>query len=208
MVCKYGYAICTRHVCSCNILHMTKTDKFITKELHKVIKKCIVEKIEAYIKIQNLENTFLNTQQMFAQLAAYLVLSIPFYHTSRVFKFINTLSLNKCAFALKKQSILDQLEGESTNTMCSSIIDKYLDWPKDLDSLSLTKFVSYYNMRNKRLIKCLKLQIIHCVNYNKYKEPQKWSKEQLLYFSPFRNLEASQFGVNITWQNAFNEKKP
>ena len=106
----------------------------------------------------------------------------------------------------KKKSILDQLEAESTNTMCTSIIDKYLNWPKDLDLLFLTEFVLYYNMRNKRLIKCLKLQTIHYVNYNKYKDPQKWSKEQLLHFSPFRNLKASQFGVNIIWQNAFNEK--
>ena len=63
-------------------LYMTKIDKFITKELHKVIQKCIVEKIEAYIKIQNLENTFLNAQQMSTQLAAYLVHSIPLYHAS------------------------------------------------------------------------------------------------------------------------------
>jgi hypothetical protein len=90
--------------------------------------------------------------------------------------------------------------------MCSSIIDKYFDWPKDLDSPSLSKFVSYYNMRNKKLIKCIKPQIICYVNYNKYKDPQNWSRKQLLLFSPFRNLEASQLGTNITWQDALNEK--
>jgi hypothetical protein len=90
--------------------------------------------------------------------------------------------------------------------MCSSIIDKYFDWPKDLDSPSLSKFVSYYNMRNKKLIKCIKPQIICYVNYNKYKDPQNWSREQLLLFSPFRNSEAFQLGANITWQDAFNEK--
>jgi hypothetical protein len=46
-------------------------------------------------------NAFLNVQQMPAQLIAYIVLSIPLYHASRIFKFINTSPLQEHAFVLK-----------------------------------------------------------------------------------------------------------
>jgi hypothetical protein len=44
---------------------------------------------------------FLKVQQMFAQLATYLVLSNLLYHSSQTFKFINTSPYQECAFALK-----------------------------------------------------------------------------------------------------------
>jgi hypothetical protein len=46
-------------------------------------------------------HAFLNVQQMSAQLATYIVLSIPLYHASKIFKFINTSSLQERAFVLK-----------------------------------------------------------------------------------------------------------
>jgi hypothetical protein len=46
-------------------------------------------------------NAFLNVQQMSAQLIAYIVLSIPLYHASRIFKFINTSPLQERAFVLR-----------------------------------------------------------------------------------------------------------
>jgi hypothetical protein len=81
---------------------------------------------------------------MSAQLAAYLVLSITLYYASQAFKFINTSPLNEHAFVLKQQSILEQLEAKTTNIMYSSIINKYLNWPK--------YFVIHYFYQNLYLI--------------------------------------------------------
>jgi hypothetical protein len=46
-------------------------------------------------------NVFLNVQQMSTQLTTYSMLSIPLYHASRIFKFINTSPLQERAFVLK-----------------------------------------------------------------------------------------------------------
>jgi hypothetical protein len=43
-------------------------------------------------------NVFLNAQQMLAQLTRYIVLSIPLYHASKTFKFINASPLQEHAF--------------------------------------------------------------------------------------------------------------
>lgn len=187
--------------------YMTKIDKTISKELYKIIQHCIAEKTEANIRIQKLGNAFLNAQQMSAQLAAYLVLSLPLHHASRSFKFINTSPLEERAFVLKPQTVLNQLEDDSTDIMCSSIIDKYIDRPKNLDALSLVEFVSYYNVMKKKNSKRLRPLIIRYVNFNKHKDHENWSREQLLLFSPFRHSESSQLGLYSAWQDAYEEKK-
>ncbi len=65
----------------------------MTKELKNIIISCNESKIETHTRIQKMGNVFLNVQQMLAQLATYIVLSIPLYHAPRTFKFINTSPL-------------------------------------------------------------------------------------------------------------------
>jgi len=89
---------------------MTKLNKSITLELHSIIKKCIRNNIDVNTKIQKLSNVFLNAQQMVVQLVIYLVLSLPLYYSSRTFQFINIFSFEECAFVLKSQVALNELE--------------------------------------------------------------------------------------------------
>ena len=107
--------------------YMTKVDKSMTTELKSILQKCITDKIDANIRILKLGNAFLNAQQLLAQLAIYLILSIPLYHCSRSFAFINTSPLQERAFVLKPQQQLQKLDKESMNVMCKSIIDKYIN---------------------------------------------------------------------------------
>ncbi len=48
---------------------------------------------------------------------------------------------------LKPQVALNELEPDSTNIMCSSIIDKYINCPNQYESLSLAKFISFYDIK-------------------------------------------------------------
>jgi hypothetical protein len=61
--------------------YMTKLSKSITSKLHFIIKKCIANNIDVNTIIQKLGNVFLNAQQMVVQLVAYLVFSLPLYHS-------------------------------------------------------------------------------------------------------------------------------
>ncbi len=61
--------------------YMTKINKSITSKLHSLIKKCIANNINANTRIQKLGNVFLNARQMVVQLVAYLMLSLPLYHS-------------------------------------------------------------------------------------------------------------------------------
>jgi hypothetical protein len=127
---------------------MTKIGKSITLDLHFIIKKCIANNIDANLKIQNLNNAFINAQQMVIQLATYFMFSLPLYHSSQTFQFINISSFKERVFVLKSQVALNELEPNSTNIMCSSIINKYINCPNQYESLSLTKF--FFNNINKK----------------------------------------------------------
>jgi len=64
---------------------------------------------------------------MFVQLVAYLGLFLPLYYSFQTFQFINTSSFQEHAFLLKSQVTLNELEPNSIDIMCSSIIDKYIN---------------------------------------------------------------------------------
>jgi hypothetical protein len=116
---------------------MTKINKSITLELHSIIQKCITNNIDANTKIKKLGNVFLNVQQMVAQVIVYFMFSLPLYHSSQTFQFINTFPFEEHAFVLKPQVTLNELKLDSTNVMFSSIIDKYINCSSRYEYLSL-----------------------------------------------------------------------
>jgi hypothetical protein len=106
---------------------------------------------------------------MVLQLGAYLVFFLLLYHSFQTFQFINTFPFEERTFVLKSQVALNQLEPNSIDIMCSSIIDKYINCPSQYELLSLVKFIFFYNSKKKNS-KHHKPKIIRFVNYNKYKD--------------------------------------
>jgi hypothetical protein len=74
-----------------------------------MIINCYENEIETNTCIQKFGNTIFNAQQMSTQLVTYIILSIPLYRASRIFKFINTSPLQECAFVLKDVKSLKKL---------------------------------------------------------------------------------------------------
>jgi hypothetical protein len=84
--------------------YLTKIDIIITNKFQTIIKKCENENVDTNLSVRKLSNVFLNAQQMFAQLASYLILSLPLYHTSKSFSFLSTSPSSECAFVLKSNN--------------------------------------------------------------------------------------------------------
>lgn len=84
---------------------MIKVNKIITSEFNTIIHACIayMNKLKPIIFFE-LENTFLNDQQMSTQLDVYIILSMFQYHTSHTFEIINNSPYNERAFLLKSQN--------------------------------------------------------------------------------------------------------
>jgi len=86
---------------------------------------------------------------------------------------------------LKSQIALNELKPNSTNVMCSLIIDNNINPFNQYESLSLAKFISFYNIKKKDF-KHYKPKIIKFINYNKYKNIENWLKKQIYCIHHFK----------------------
>ena len=165
--------------------------------MNSIIRACIAEKTDASSRILKLGNAFLNGQQMSAPLGVYLTLSMPLYHSSRTFEFINTSPYNERAFILKSQNELLKLDSESRDIMSPSCIDKYINRPINMENISLIQFVANYNYHASTLTKLHKTKFVRFFHYNKFKDLENWAKEQILLHIPFQD-EHSLRGLDET----------
>jgi len=94
--------------------------------------------------IQSLGNALFNLQQILAQQAVHIALSLPLNHSSRECNFINTAPIDECTFILKPTTLLKQIPDNSEDVMCSSIIDYYINRPNAIKHVCLAEFVSKY----------------------------------------------------------------
>jgi hypothetical protein len=105
---------------------MTKIEKYMTSAFRKICKEHERSHIDAIQMIHNLGNTLLNLQQMYAQEAVHIALSLPLTCSSRKCVFINTSPLEKHTFILKPPFFLLQEPDSSEDVICRSIIDYYI----------------------------------------------------------------------------------
>ena len=78
------------------------------------------------------------------------------------------------------------------DVMYKSIINNYIDRPKSLQDICLAKFVANYNHIKNKISIWRKPKIIRFVHYNQFKDLENLSREQLLLYVPFIDVEESQ----------------
>jgi dipeptidase len=86
---------------------------------------------------------------MDAQLIAYLVFFLPLYHSFQTFQFTNILFFKEYVFVLKSQVALNELEPNSIDIMCSSIIDNHINHLNQYESFSIIKFNFLIKLKQK-----------------------------------------------------------
>jgi hypothetical protein len=124
--------------------YMTKVDKSMTSAFIRICKEHERSHIDAIQMIRTLGNTLLNLQQMSAQQAVHIALSLPLNCSSRKCVFINTSPLEKHTFVLKPLVLLEQELDNSKDMLCRSIIDYYLQRPSPIRHICLAEFISHY----------------------------------------------------------------
>ena len=133
--------------------YMTKVDRTMTNAFKRIRKEHEKSKIYAIQMIRSLGNDFLNLQQILAQQAVHIALSLPLNHSSRECNFINTTPIDERTFILKPTTLLKQIPDNSEDVMCSSIIDYYINRPNAIKHICLAEFLSNYKKDGKPISK-------------------------------------------------------
>ena len=97
-------------------------------------------------QVRHIGNAFLNSVEISAQEASYLLLQMPLTNASREVIFINTSHPNDRTFLLKDQSSLEKLPENSTNIQASNIIKRYSQRPRQLQNWCLADYTSLLNI--------------------------------------------------------------
>ena len=85
---------------------MTKQDNTLTKTSRKIREENRKTNSDVMETVVALEKSLVNMQQMSAQLAVHIVLSLPLSSSSHRCIFINTSPQDQRAFVLKKKKVL------------------------------------------------------------------------------------------------------
>jgi hypothetical protein len=183
--------------------YMTKVDKSMTSAFRRIHKEHERSHIDAMQMIRTLGNTLLNLQQMSAQQAVHIALSLPLNCSSRKCVFINTSPLEKHTFVLKPPSLLEQEPDNSEDVLCRSIIDYYLQRPSPIKHICLAEFVSHYKKNGAPISKRKKPSVIRFVKYNKHTDYENYCREKLLLYVLFDQNENTLKHNFPTWEAAY-----
>jgi hypothetical protein len=101
------------------------------------LEECEYEQTSDVEQVRKKGNSFLNVQQIPAQLVVYLSLSMPLHHASHSFQFINTSEEQSKVEVLLPPDVLNKSEGESIEIFCKYSIDKYRNRSQYLNDICL-----------------------------------------------------------------------
>ena len=152
-------------------------------------------------------NAILNSQQLTAQQAVYISLSLPLHSCTREVIFINTSPQEERTLLLKRRYILQKLDSESKEIFCDTIIITYTKRNVILKDLFLADFATMYNTNKIPIAKRKRQKILCYVHYNKQKDPENYYREQCLLYFPFGVNEDEHLPDNSTWRTVYNQNK-
>ena len=97
-------------------------------------------------QVRHIGNKFLNTVEISAQEAVYLVMQMPLRRSSRTVQFINTAPTDESCFLLKSSDKINELPDNSTEIESDNMVKRYQRRPRQLENICLADFVAWYEI--------------------------------------------------------------
>ena len=129
--------------------YISKSQKGMSALLDKACKEAKQGNMDIKKSVRHIGNKFLNSVEICAQEAVYLVLQLPMSKCSRDVLFVNTSPQESRTFLLKSKSELEELDDDSTDVEANNLIKRYAMRPKQLDDWCLADYASKLNINYK-----------------------------------------------------------
>ncbi|XP_062584589.1 uncharacterized protein LOC134246276, partial [Saccostrea cucullata] len=124
------------------VSYISKSQRGMSELLSRAAKEAREGNLDIKRQVRHIGNQFLNSVEVGAQEAAYLVLQMPLTKASRDVMFINTSPVDDRVILVKPDSELEKLNANSTDIECSNIVKRYAKRPKQLENWCLADYVS------------------------------------------------------------------
>ena len=129
---------CVMYVAS----YVLKSERAMSETLKAAAKECETEEIS--VQLRKVGRAFLTHREVSCQESAYRLLSIPMKKSSKMVIFVNTNPPEKRISMMKSSKKLENLEDGDENIFETSLIDRYVARPSNLEDLCLAEFAAWY----------------------------------------------------------------
>ena len=128
--------------------YMLKSERSVGELLKQVSQECGSEDIRT--QLRRLGSVFLNHREVNAQEASYRILSMPLKQMSRKVVFINTAAKEDRVSLLKLINQIQDMDEDSEDIYQTSLIDRYVARPDQLNNMCLAEFAANYTTHSGR----------------------------------------------------------
>ncbi|KAK3087854.1 hypothetical protein FSP39_011503 [Pinctada imbricata] len=129
------------------VSYISKSQRGMSALMDRACKEARSGNMDIKKQVRHIGNHFLNSVEVSAQEASYLVLQMPLTKSSRDVIFINTSPPHERVLLLKQQSDLEELSPESTDIHYQNIIARYSKRPKQLENWCLADYASQLEVK-------------------------------------------------------------
>ena len=186
------------------VSYMTKVSQGVSKAMRDVMQELKTQSPSIRESLRKVGNAMLNSQEVSAQEAVYILLGLQLRKASRTVQFINTSPTHLRVRIIKSATALAEADPDDTNVLEEyALLERYTSRPRGLDHVCLTEFTSDYDMSrikgkeghigpdmspskrwyHRRRVK----KIIRYVGYNMVRSPEDYRREKLMLYVPFRD---------------------
>ncbi|KAK3105661.1 hypothetical protein FSP39_002926 [Pinctada imbricata] len=129
------------------VSYISKSQRGMSALMDRACKEARQGNMDIKKQVRHIGNHFLNSVEVSAQEASYLVLQMPLTKGSRDVIFINTSPPHERVVLLKQQSDLMELSPESTDIHYQNIIARYSKRPTQLENWCLADYASQLEVK-------------------------------------------------------------
>ena len=129
------------------VSYISKSQRGMSALLDRACKEARQGNMDIKKQVRHIGNKFLNSVEVSAQEACYLLLQMSLTKGTRDVQFLNTSPPSERVFLLKQQSKLEELGPDSTDISCDKIIQRYSKRPKALQNWCFADYCSQLDVK-------------------------------------------------------------
>ncbi|XP_078349889.1 uncharacterized protein LOC144634728 [Oculina patagonica] len=137
------------------VSYISKAQRGMSELLRKACEEAREGNLGIKQQVRDIGNKFLNSVEISAQEAVYIVLQLPMRRSSREVVFINTALPDERVHLLKSIDDIQLLEDESEDIESGGLIKRYTKRPSCLENVTLADWAAWYDNNMKSNLKNL-----------------------------------------------------
>ena len=131
------------------VSYISKAQKGMSQLLQRACEETRNGNSSVKQQVRDIGNKFLNSVEISAQEAVYIVLQLPMRKSSRQVIFVNTAPPEDRVKLLKPMTEIEEMDDDSEDVHCTGLLNRYIQRPTALENVSLADWAALFDSHQK-----------------------------------------------------------